>query len=235
MDTLRYLVQNGDDSPQILTFKTEVPLFRFRKEQTTTLPERIPDGEYKNLKSLEDQLRPQQARFFQLYAQAISDAMLQEVQFLCLQLPVKPANGTYRTQRFYRQAGQKEWMMERTNYAPIWDGAPFFPRIRTDQAEQEIPDSWREALLQAWYQQAGSRKPPFHGSPTEILKAYRENPKHTSSTMAKKLSRAPDTIKNQQKQIGEKIQEMFGVTLPDYGSSAARYWYEMGLTLPDIT
>ncbi len=233
---LTYYVQKGKRKPRILPlFEGDLPwpLFDFDMWEKRSLPVRLPDGEQGSVRNLAERLRPPQGRFFRLFEQAITPRMLGSVAFVCLELPIRPDRGSWRARRCYRRADRKDWLIEADEAPPIWDGRPAAPRVMTDQGEQELPQEWRNALLQAWERAEGSR--PFNRAVTEILKLYRDEPDLTNREVAKRRHRTLNTVNNQQKQLKKKMVEITGVVLTDYKGSAVRYWREMGMTLPEFT
>ena len=190
--------------------------------------------------SLKQKIRPQQLPFFELICSCFSPLLTQEdIRYFCIDIPIEHNQRRYMLARYYQGDSAGDFRLFLLNKEEFYSGEPFFPRIGVKSAsdsieEQDIPEEWRHKALNAYYDIKGSRKAPFGSQPTLLLRTYYKNPDKTKKQIAEQLFKAIETVNNHQKKIGEIIKTSFGITLPDYGLSAARYWYEMGLTFPKV-
>lgn len=198
-------------------------------------------------KSLRDQIRPYkgngQSFFFSFIRKTFLAQPRKGTEYFSLDIPLQIERTGYQLVRYVHFTVDDHFRLFLLNREKPYQGEPFFPRIGTEKSgsivEETIPPAWRNATLKSYYEAADSRGLPFTAQPTELLKIYLKNPRIQKYQLKEELRKrqmgaSENTINNHRKAIGKEIKKLFGVTLPDYGKSAAFYWHEMGLALPEI-
>ncbi len=190
------------------------------------------------IRMFKERLRPQQAFFFSVIEDAVQAVPKEGIAYFCLDLPLFLEGRGYQLVRYFHLFEADQLRIFILNNETLYQGEPFYPRIGVEKegswAEKEFSADWRRAILEEYDRRRKSRKPPFGGRPTELLTIYQDNPEIEPYQIAKKMGIAVNTIANHRKTIGTKIKDFFGVSLPDYGLTAAQYWTEMGLSLPIV-
>jgi hypothetical protein len=169
----------------------------------------------------------------------INQQINNRIEYISLDIPLRYSDNGFQLTRYIDFVDEKDPRFILINKEKNYNGEPFYPRLGIKKnnviIEKEIDGVDRDSILKLYLKKEGNTsKSLFKPRCSEILKLYFEEPTIKPHQLRKKLGISQYTIANHRKDIGDKVKELFGITLPDYGRSAALYLHEMGFPIPKV-